>query len=129
VTAVTAIPIELIRLDGGTQIRACQTVWTKVEEYLAAMVAGDQFPPLTVFWDGAEYWLADGFHRFEANNAFMQRMELPGLDVPCEVLEGTQRDAVIYACGVNATHGMPRTNQPRQGERRPDDADQSAGHD
>jgi hypothetical protein len=111
---VKAIPIELIRLDGGTQIRACSTFQTKVEDYAIAMAKGAQFPPLIVFWDGAEYWLADGFHRFEANNAFMQRMKLPSLDIPCEVIEGTQRDAIIYACGVNSTHGMPRTNPDKQ---------------
>jgi hypothetical protein len=60
---VKAIPIELIRLDGGTQIRACSTFQTKVEDYAIAMTQDADFPPLTVFWDGADYWLADGFHR------------------------------------------------------------------
>lgn len=111
---VKAIPIELIRLDGGTQIRDCKTQQTKVEEYLAAMMAGAKFPPLTVFWDGADYWLADGFHRLGANNIFMQALELPGLDVECEVLEGTRRDAILFACGTNAEHGIPRTNTDKQ---------------
>jgi hypothetical protein len=76
VTAVTAIPIELIRIDGGTQIRDCKTQHTKVEEYVAAMATGADFPPLTVFWDGAEYWLADGFHRLWAYNIVMQALKL-----------------------------------------------------
>lgn len=109
-----AIPIELIRLDGGTQIRDCKTMQTKIEEYLAAMIAGAQFPPLTVFWDGQNYWLADGFHRLGANNIFMQSLKLPGLDIECEVIEGTQRDAIIYACGVNAAHGIQRTVPDKQ---------------
>lgn len=107
---VRAIPIELIRLDGGTQIRACETFQTKVDEYYEAMVRGADFPPLTVFFDGAEYWLADGFHRHGAYNIVMQGMKLPGIEVPCEVLEGTQRDAIMFACGTNAVHGIPRTN-------------------
>jgi len=39
-----------------------------IEEYAEAMRNGDKFPPVVVFSDddGASYWLADGFHRFEA---------------------------------------------------------------
>jgi hypothetical protein len=108
------IPIELIRLDGGTQIRDCKTMQTKIEEYVLAMAAGAVFPPVTVFWDGEHYWLADGFHRHGAYNILMQAHKDPGYDVPCEVIEGDLRDAIIHACGVNSTHGMPRTNPDKQ---------------
>ena len=111
---VKAIPIELIRTDGGTQIRACATYQTKVDEYAVAMTQDADFPPLTVFWDGAEYWLADGFHRLGAYNFIMQTLGLPGMNLPCEVLEGTQRDAIICACGVNAAHGIQRTNADKR---------------
>jgi hypothetical protein len=60
-TAIEAIPIELIRLDGGTQIRDFKTQQTKIAEYATAMSEGSEFPPMTVFWDGQNYWLADGF--------------------------------------------------------------------
>ena len=108
------IPIELIRTDGGTQIRTCATFQSKVDEYALAMGEGDQFPPLVVFWDGENYWLADGFHRLEACNIYMQARDLPGLDIDCEVLEGTRRDAILYACGANAEHGLPRTNADKR---------------
>jgi hypothetical protein len=111
---VKAIPIELIRLDGGTQIRACSTFQTKVEDYAIAMTQDADFPPLTVFWDGADYWLADGFHRHGAYNFIMQTLGLPGMNLPCEVLEGTQRDAILYACSANSAHGMPRTVPDKQ---------------
>jgi hypothetical protein len=113
-TEIKAIPIELIRLDGGTQIRDCKTMQTKIAEYATAMAEGNQFPPLTVFWDGEHYWLADGFHRLGAYNVVMQALKLPGLDIECEVIEGPLRDAIIYACGVNAVHGMPRTVPDKQ---------------
>ena len=58
---------------------------------------------LTVFHDGSDYWLGDGFHRIEsASRAGI-------LAVPCEVREGGRREAVRYACGANASHGLRRT--------------------
>lgn len=111
---VKEIPIELIRLDGGTQIRDCKTMQTKIAEYAMAMGEGNQFPPLTVFWDGEAYWLADGFHRLGAYNVVMQMLKLPGLDIECEVIEGSRREAIMYACGTNAAHGMPRTVPDKQ---------------
>jgi hypothetical protein len=109
-TAIQAIPIELIRTDGGTQIRACETFQTKVDEYAEAMASGAEFPPLVVFFDGTDYWLSDGFHRFGAYNICMQAWELPGLDIDCDVRAGDLRDAIMFACGTNAEHGIPRTN-------------------
>jgi hypothetical protein len=67
-----------------------------------------------VFWDGEAYWLADGFHRLGAYNVVMQALELPGLDVECDVIEGSLREAIIYACGANAGHGIQRTNPDKQ---------------
>jgi hypothetical protein len=113
-TAIQAIPIELIRTDGGTQIRDCKTMQTKIAEYATAMSEGNEFPPLTVFWDGEFYWLADGFHRLGAYNIVMQALELPGLDIDCEVIEGSLREAIIFACGVNAVHGIQRTVPDKQ---------------
>jgi uncharacterized ParB-like nuclease family protein len=108
VTAVTAIPIELIRLDGGTQIRACSTFQTKVDEYAMAMGEGAQFPPLTVFWDGAEYWLADGFHRMRAHERAWRE------EIDAEVRAGTRRDAILYAVGANDSHGLRRSNRDKR---------------
>lgn len=65
---------------------------------------GVEFPSLTVFFDGSHYWLADGFHRFFAAKKH-------GLGaMSAEVYQGTRRDAVLYAAGANARHGLRRTN-------------------
>ena len=34
--------------------------------------------------------------------------------MPCEVRNGTQRDAVLYSVGANATHGKRRTNADKR---------------
>jgi predicted nucleic acid-binding protein len=56
------IPLESIRIDGGTQIRL--EIRTDVVQEYAELIA--KLPPITVFFDGSTYWLADGFHRYHA---------------------------------------------------------------
>jgi hypothetical protein len=63
----------------------------------------DDLPPLEVFYDGVDYWLADGFHRVAALTQAGRDMHV------AHVHQGTQRQAVLYACGANAEHGLPRT--------------------
>ena len=59
------LPISSIRLDGGTQPRATINPQT-VSDYMNDMDSGAEFPPVDVFYDGHNHWLADGFHRINA---------------------------------------------------------------
>lgn len=99
---------EYIRLDGGTQPRAKidEAVW---REYGERMKAGDKFPPITVFFDGQDYWLVDGFHRHQASF-----MYLPGQAMECEVHQGRLEDAQWYSYTVNCGHGVRRTNADKE---------------
>lgn len=101
------VPIKKIRIDGGTQMRAVIDDET-VAEYAERYRTGAKMPPLVVFYDGADYWLADGFHRVQA----LLASETP--NALCEIHSGTQRDAVLYACGANAVHGIRRTNADKR---------------
>lgn len=96
-----------LRLDGGTQPRAYIDSET-VDAYAESILAGAKFPPPVVFYDGASHWLADGFHRVHAH------MKLATHAIDCDVRQGTQRDAVLYSLGANATHGKPRTNADKR---------------
>ena len=59
------LSIDSIRIDGGTQPRA-ELRNDVVKDYAELMRAGAAFPPVSVFYDGQDYWLADGFHRIRA---------------------------------------------------------------
>lgn len=93
------IDISAIRTDGGTQARL-KLNKDVVKEYSEHMKDGDKFPPIIVFHDGSEYWLADGFHRYFATKA-------NGLvSIEADVKDGTQRDAILYSFGANGKRGL-----------------------
>jgi hypothetical protein len=96
-----------IRIDGGTQARASMSE-SVIDEYAAALIDGAVVPPVIVFFDGADYWLADGFHRHGAH------VKACRSEIACEVREGTRRDAVLFSVGANASHGLRRTNEDKQ---------------
>lgn len=101
------LSLEKIRTDGGTQSRA-QIDQAVVAEYADLILEGVKFPAVTVFYDGAEYFLADGFHRYFAT----KKAKSPG--ILCNVLEGTLRDAVLYSFGANHAHGLRRTQADKR---------------
>lgn len=96
-----------LRLDGGTQLRLRQEE-KLLEEYSAAMRRGEQFPPVVVFHDGQDHWLADGFHRHEAAR------RAGFTEITAEVRPGTRREAVLYAAGANAQHGLRRSHADKR---------------
>lgn len=96
-----------IRTDGGTQSRDGINSYT-VAEYADEMRSGAAFPPIVVFYDGSEYWLADGFHRVHAAQATMIK------EMPAEIRQGSQRDAILYSVGANHNHGLRRTNDDKR---------------
>jgi len=97
------LKLDQIRIDGGTQPRACIDEQV-VAEYAEFYKTDAKLPPVTVFFDGAAHWLADGFHRYWAS----KRIERDY--VPADVHAGTQRDAILFSVGANADHGLRRTN-------------------
>lgn len=99
------IPLRSIKTDTGIQQRANTLDNGIVSEYAAAMQAGAIFPPVTIFSDGTTNWLADGFHRVEAAD------EVGAKTIAAEIRQGTRRDAILYACAANRTHGLRRTRE------------------
>ena len=96
-----------IRIDGGTQPRVSidENVAT---EYACLYRAGVTLPPVTVFYDGTTYWLADGFHRYLAATRINHD------SIPAHIHRGTKRDAVLYSVGANTAHGLRRKNADKR---------------
>jgi hypothetical protein len=104
---VRTLAVALIRRDGGTQARVGNHEET-VEAYAEAMREGrwawHPGSAVVVCRDvEGRHWLADGFHRVEA----AQRAGLA--EVLTDVRKGTRRDAVLFAAGANADHGLRRS--------------------
>lgn len=106
-TVAEPIQLSFLAADADVQGREEINLQT-VEEYAEAMGRGDKFPPLICCFDGATYWLADGFHRRLA----YQRANIT--IVQAELRQGTKRDAILHSAGANATHGLRRTNQDKR---------------
>lgn len=69
---------------------------------------GAKFPPVDLFFNGKQYFIADGFHRLEV-------FKISGHNkIMSTVRKGNRRDALSFSCGVNSEHGLRRTNKDKK---------------
>jgi hypothetical protein len=106
---VCYLQLDEIRRDGGTQPRAAID-WKHVKLLEEQMEDGKELEPVTVFYDGESYWLADGFHRFSAHRNQCKEA------IDCFIHSGSRRDAVLYSVGANADHkpALPRSREDKR---------------
>jgi uncharacterized ParB-like nuclease family protein len=79
-----------------------------VDEYTDDLGLGALFPPVDVFYDGTYYFLTDGFHRFNAHKQSGKKT------IEANIHLGSRRDAILFSVGVNATHGLRRSNDDKR---------------
>lgn len=79
-----------------------------ISEYVEELQIGAQFPPVELFFDGNLYFLTDGFHRHQAFRKAGKKT------ITAIIHEGGHREAILYSVGVNANHGIRRTNEDKQ---------------
>lgn len=60
-----SLSLDSINIYGGTQARVSPND-DAIASYADEMTTGAVFPPISVYFDGATHWLADGFHRYLA---------------------------------------------------------------
>lgn len=101
------LKLSQIRIDGGTEPRA-QIDKATLTDYVNRLRSGAAFPPVTVFFDGVSYWLADGFHRYHAHRKVGQKT------IGADIREGSLRDAILHSVGANSEHGLRRTNEDKR---------------
>lgn len=106
-TTTGSLKLAIIRIDGGTQMRADLNE-DVVAEYAQIVRDGGDFPPVVVYFDGSKYWLADGFHRYHAYRAALAE------EIPADVRAGTKREAIFHSVSANVAHGLRRTNADKR---------------
>jgi hypothetical protein len=101
------LKLSSIKVDGDLQSRD-EINEAVVKEYSEVIREGGKMPPITAFYDGAKYHVADGWHRYFAHKA----ENLP--DIEATIIEGTRRDAILFSLSANDDHGLRRTNADKR---------------
>ncbi len=104
---IKKLKLSEIVTDAGTQVRAGLNEATVVD-YAEALAGGAKFPPVVVFHDGSRYVAADGFHRVHAAG------RTGATQIECDIRMGGKTDALKFALGCNAHHGLRRTNADKR---------------
>lgn len=71
-----------------------------VLEYVHLLQEDHKFPPVVVFHDGTNFWLAEGFHRLAAHK------QLEREAIPAKVIRGGKREAMLHSISSNSKHGL-----------------------
>lgn len=81
--AIKRLPVSSIRLEFQPPENLDVS---KVDDIASTMVARKSVPPVTVYYDGVNYWLYDGFHRVAAATKCGRKT------IVAEVRQGTYED-------------------------------------
>lgn len=101
------LKISSIKVDGDLQSRDAISE-AVVQEYTEVIREGGKMPPVTAFYDGTKYHLADGWHRFFAHKS----AGFP--EIEANIIEGTRRDAILFSLSANDDHGLRRSNADKR---------------
>lgn len=100
---VVLVNLSQIRRDGGTQMRP-ELSKDHVETVREGLRSNAPIPAIKLVFDGTEYWLWDGYHRYQGYEEEGRKA------IPSHIRPGTRRDAVWLAASANKEHlGLPRS--------------------
>ena len=102
---IKIVPVAEINPDLGIQLRVGGIDTRKVEEYAEHYREGRKMPAIVLFWNGENYFRADGEHRILAVRAAHLT------EIEAKVFQGGRREAKLYATGSNADFGLPRSKE------------------
>jgi len=101
--------IKLTDIKVDFELQSRETINTSVvQDYAEFIREGGKMPPITAFYDGEQYYVADGWHRYFAHkvSAFPE--------IEANIIEGTRREAILFSLGANDEHGLRRTNADKR---------------
>lgn len=101
------IKLSLIDLTSPTQSRV-STCEETVQEYTDVLEDGGEFPPVDLFFNGEAAFIGDGWQRVYAHQKSGRE------DIEATMRKGGLREAVLFAAGANATHGLKRSNADKR---------------
>lgn len=107
VVSINTLQIAKIRRDGQTQPRQGINE-DAISDYVTALANGEQFPAIDVMFDGADYWLFDGFHRVESY------LRSGRTEITAKIHQGTLEDAQWHSYGANKGHGLQRSTADKE---------------
>ena len=93
-----------LRTDGGTQTRKV-IHQSRIYHFRDCMLEGDIFPALKAKFDGDNFWMYSGFHRYHAYKIIGVK------EVEVKFEDGTQEDAIRAALLENHKHGTPLSSE------------------
>lgn len=99
--------LRAIKVDTDLQSRV-RTNMEVVQEYADEIMRKGIFPPVDVFFDGNDYWLTDGFHRYEAHIKAGQD------SIRANVRPGTKHDALLFSVSANIKNPLRLTRDDRR---------------
>lgn len=104
---MTKVQIASINTRVNTQSRA-QIDTDTVTEYADAINDSQEMPPVILFKDGDSYFIGDGWHRVLAHK------KLDRKTIEATIKKGGKREALLFAAGANAGHGLRRSNADKR---------------
>lgn len=101
--------VEIASIIGNTQTQLREHFDNEVIlDYKERMQEGDDFPAITLYYDGTHYYCADGWHRvYGAKGAGLT-------EIAAEVTQGSLHDALLAAAAANQDHGLRRTRADKR---------------
>lgn len=105
---IKLLPLKDVVRDEDLQMRVAMS-GDHIDSLKEALLDKVELPPIIVYSDGINYFLADGHHRYVAH------VILGKQEILSEVREGGRQAALDYAFGANKeNNALPRTTKDKQ---------------
>ena len=111
---VKTLELRQIKRDDGLQCRL-KTSQAGIHRIISMIrYEGVTFRPIDVFFDGTDYWLANGYHRCGAYDLLIKGGDDSYKNIKARVFHGTREDAIAFGAGANKEFLVPMTKEDKE---------------